>query len=129
MRYLLILFALALTTSIGVAQSNELWFAFPIVSIESKGTNKYLVASVFFIVWMLFFDQRDYFQQRERKAELNKLEAKKRYYVEEIEKTRKQLQDLQNNPAALEKFARERYLMKRNGEDIFIIEDSADLKK
>lgn len=92
-------------------------------------TNKYLVASVFFIVWMLFFDQRDYFQQRERKAELNKLEAKKRYYVEEIEKTRKQLQDLQHNPAALEKFARERYLMKRNGEDIFIIEDSADLKK
>lgn len=92
-------------------------------------TNKYLVASVFFIVWMLFFDQRDYFQQRERKAELNKLEAKKRYYVEEIEKTRKQLQDLQNNPAALEKFARERYLMKRNGEDIFIIEDSTSLKK
>lgn len=92
-------------------------------------TNKYLVASVFFIVWMLFFDQRDYFQQRERQAELNKLEAKKRYYVEEIEKTRKQLQDLQNNPAALEKFARERYLMKRDGEEIFIIEDSADLKK
>ncbi len=92
-------------------------------------TNKYLVASVFFIVWMLFFDQRDYFQQRERQAELNKLEAKKRYYVEEIEKTRKQLQDLQHNPAALEKFARERYLMKREGEDIFIIEDSADLKK
>lgn len=92
-------------------------------------TNKYLVASVFFIVWMLFFDQRDYFQQRERQEELNKLEAKKRYYVEEIEKTRKQLQDLQNNPAALEKFARERYLMKRDGEDIFIIEDSADLKK
>ena len=84
---------------------------------------------MFFIVWMLFFDQRDYFQQRERQAELNKLEAKKRYYVEEIEKTRKQLQDLQNNPAALEKFARERYLMKREGEDIFIIEDSADLKK
>jgi cell division protein FtsB len=92
-------------------------------------TNKYLVASVFFIVWMLFFDQRDYFQQRERQAELNKLEAKKRYYVEEIEKTRKQLEDLQHNPAALEKFARERYLMKRDGEDIFIIEDSADLKK
>lgn len=92
-------------------------------------TNKYLVASVFFVVWMLFFDQRDYFQQRERQAELDKLEAKKRYYVQEIEKTKKQLQDLQNNPAALEKFARERYLMKREGEDIYIIEDSADLKK
>lgn len=92
-------------------------------------TNKYLVVTAFFIVWMLFFDQRDYFQQRERQAELNKLEAKKRYYVQEIEKTRKQLLDLQNNPAALEKFARERYLMKRDGEDIYIIEDSAALKK
>ncbi len=92
-------------------------------------TNKYLVASVFFIVWMLFFDQRDYFQQRVRQAELNKLEAKKQYYVKEIEKTKKELQDLQNNPAALEKFAREHYLMKKNGEDIYIIEDSSDLKK
>lgn len=92
-------------------------------------TNKYLVASVFFIVWMLFFDQRDYFQQRVRQAELDKLEAKKQYYVKEIEKTKKELQDLQNNPAALEKFAREHYLMKKNGEDIYIIEDSADLKK
>lgn len=92
-------------------------------------TNKYLVVSAFFIVWMLFFDQRDYFQQRERQTELDKLEAKKRYYVTEIAKTRKELEDLQNNPAALEKFAREHYLMKKDGEDLYIIEDSADLKK
>lgn len=92
-------------------------------------TNKYLVVFSFFVVWMLFFDQRDYFQQRDRQAELKKLEAKKRYYVQEIEKTRKELTDLQNNPAALEKFARERYLMKKDGEDIFIIEDSGSLKK
>jgi cell division protein DivIC len=92
-------------------------------------TNKYLVTSVFFIVWMLFFDQRDYFQLRDRQAELNKLEAKKRYYVREIEKTKKELEDLQHNPAALEKFAREHYLMKKDGEDIYIIEDSSDLKK
>ena len=76
-------------------------------------TNKYLLASVFFVVWMLFFDQRDYFQQRDRQEELKKLEAKKQYYVQEIEKTKKELQDLQNNPAALEKFAREHYLMKK----------------
>ena len=92
-------------------------------------TNKYLVASVFFIVWMLFFDQRDYFQLKERQAELQKLETKKHYYVQEIEKAKKELQDLQNNPAALEKFAREHYLMKKDGEDIYIIEDSSDLKK
>lgn len=92
-------------------------------------TNKYLVASAFFVVWMLFFDQRDYFQLRERQAELQKLEAKKKYYVQEIEKTKKELQDLQNNPAALEKFAREHYLMKKDGEDIYIIEDSSAVKK
>ena len=84
---------------------------------------------VFFVVWMLFFEQRDYFQQRDRQDELKKLEVKKQYYVQEIEKTKKELQDLQNNPAALEKFAREHYLMKKDGEDIYIIEDSSALKK
>lgn len=92
-------------------------------------TNKYLVTSVFFVVWMLFFDQRDYFQLREREAELEKLEAKKQYYVQEIEKTKKELQDLESNPAALEKFAREHYLMKKDGEDIYLVEDSSAVKK
>jgi cell division protein DivIC len=92
-------------------------------------TNKYLVVSAFFIVWMLFFDRRDFFQQKERAAELKKLETKKKYYTQEIEKAKKDLYDLQNNPAALEKFARERYLMKKDGEDIYVIEDSAVVKK
>ncbi|BFG70656.1 septum formation initiator family protein [Sediminibacterium sp. KACHI17] len=87
-------------------------------------TNKYFLAGGFFVVWMLFFDQRDFFQQRERNAELKKLEAKKQYYLDEINKTKQELNDIQSNPAALEKFARERYLMKKDGEDIFIIEDS-----
>jgi len=57
------------------------------------------------------------------------LEAKKRYYQTEIDKARKTLTDLQTDPAALEKFARERYLMKKEGEDIFTMEDSAALIK
>lgn len=92
-------------------------------------TNKYLLVTAFFVVWMLFFDKRDFFQQRERSAELKKLETKKQYYVQEIEKARKELDDLQNNPSALEKFAREHYLMKKDGEDIYIIEDSSAAKK
>ena len=92
-------------------------------------TNKYVLAGAFFLVWMLFVDQRDFFQQRERKAELEKLEAKKRYYQTEIDKARKTLTDLQTDPAALEKFARERYLMKKDGEDIFTIEDSTAVIK
>jgi cell division protein FtsB len=96
---------------------------FPII------TNKFLLAGVFFIVWMLFIDQRDYFQQKERRDELHKLEQKKAYYQKEIDKTRKELGDLQNSPAALEKYARERYLMKKDGEDIYIFEDSTTAKK
>jgi cell division protein FtsB len=86
--------------------------------------NKYFLAITFFVVWMLFFDERNYFDQRDERQKLEKLEAKKKYYETEIEKARKELQDLQNNPAALEKYARERYLMKKQGEDIYIIEDS-----
>ena len=89
-------------------------------------TNKYFLAGGFFVVWMLFFDQRDFFQQRERNDKNKKLEAKKQYYLDEINKTQQELNDIQSNPAALEKFARERYLMKKDGEDIFIIEDSVE---
>jgi cell division protein FtsB len=91
-------------------------------------TNKYILAGTFFLVWMLFFDQRDIFQQLDRKKDLNQLEAKKVFYQKEIEKSRKELSDLQSNPAAIEKFARERFLMKKEGEDIFILDDSAVIK-
>jgi len=91
-------------------------------------TNKYILAGTFFLVWMLFFDQRDIFQQLDRQKDLNQLETKKVFYQKEIEKSRKELSDLQSNPAAIEKFARERFLMKKEGEDIFILDDSAVIK-
>ena len=70
--------------------------------------NRYFLVFVGFLAWMLFFDQRDFFLQRERKAELEKLEAAKKYYQDEINSTKKQLENLQSNPAAVEKYARER---------------------
>lgn len=91
--------------------------------------NKYLLAAGFFIVWMLFFDQRDIFYVLEQKKELKTLENKKQYYRQEIKKAKKGLADLQNNPAALEKFARERYMMKKEGEDIYLIENNNAVKK
>jgi len=57
-----------------------------------------------------------------------RLEANKVFYQKEIEKSRKELSDLQSNPAAIEKFAREHFLMKKEGEDIFILDDSAAIK-
>ncbi len=88
--------------------------------------NRYFLVSVGFVVWMLFFDQRDYFQQRERAGELNKVEAAKKYYNDEIENTKKQLNNLQNNPTAIEKYARERYLLKRDGEEVYLFEDTSN---
>lgn len=87
-------------------------------------SNRYFIVALGFAIWMLFFDQRDFFQQKERAVELNKLEAAKKYYQDEISKTKKQLENLQNNPAAIEKFARERYLLKRDGEEVYLFEDS-----
>lgn len=75
---------------------------------------------------MLFFDQRDIFYVREQKQKLKELENKKNYYRQEIEKAKKDLTDLQNNPAALEKFAREHYMMKKDGEDIFVVDVPSD---
>ena len=86
--------------------------------------NRYFLVSLGFVVWMLFFDQRDFFLQRERKAALEKLEAAKKYYQEEIADTKKQLENIQSNPAAVEKYARERYLLRREGEEVYLFEDS-----
>ena len=86
--------------------------------------NRYFLVLVGFVVWMLFFDQRDFFQQRERAAELKKVEDAKKYYQKEIEYTQKQLNNIQNNKAAIEKYARERYLLRREGEELYLFEDT-----
>lgn len=83
--------------------------------------NKYLLTSVGFVVWILFFDRNDFFVQRERRNELKALERNKAYFIEQIAAERKFSEDLKKDPAAIEKFAREQYKMKRDGEDLFLI--------
>ena len=85
--------------------------------------NKYLVALSVFLLWVLFFDSRDMFSQLEKKAELNSLLESKRFYETEIAAAKKQLADIQNNAAALEKIAREKYKMKKPDEDLFLVEE------
>lgn len=88
--------------------------------------NKYVLSIVAFSIWMLFFDKNDLFIQMERKRELNALRESKKYYTEEISREKKVSQELHNNPAAIEKYARETYLMKRENEDVFVIVDDAE---
>jgi len=92
-------------------------------------TNKYILTILVFIVWMCFFDQRDIFNTIEQKGKLNQLIAKKHYYEKEIASAQQELADLQNSSISLEKFAREKYLMKKDGEDVYIILDSTQIKK
>ena len=90
--------------------------------IPKQLKNKYILTAGFFAVWMLFFDTRDiittHFKQR---GELNRLQESKAYYQQEIDKTRKELEQLKSDPRILEKYARERYRMKKDNEDLFVI--------
>ena len=84
--------------------------------------NKFLLSTAAFVVWMLFFDRNDMFTQMQRRSELNELKQSKAYFEKQIAENRKFSNDLQFNAQAIEKYARERYLMKRDNEDLFIIQ-------
>ena len=98
--------------------------------IPSWLKNKYLLTAVGFTVWILFFDSRDFITSHFReRGELRKLEKSKRYYEQQIAATKQELDQLKTNPAVLEKYAREKYLMKRDNEDLFLVrEDNTSVK-
>jgi cell division protein DivIC len=83
--------------------------------------NKYILALTVFAVLMLFIDHNDIFNQLDRTRQLNDLLASKKFYQQQIDQTKKNLADLQNNSAALEKYAREKFLLKRDNEDLFVV--------
>ena len=83
--------------------------------------NKYFLATAFFISWMLFFDHNDLFLQHERAKELDALKQTKAYYQSQIDETRKDVEEIRINSASLEKIAREKYMMKKDNEELFII--------
>ena len=93
--------------------------------IPSFLKNKYLLTAVGFTVWILFFDARDlittHFKERN---ELLKLQQSEKYYEQQITATKQELQQLKTSPSVLEKYAREKYLMKRDNEDLFRIKEN-----
>jgi cell division protein FtsB len=91
--------------------------------------NKYFLSTAGFVAWMLFFDPRDVFTQIEHRKELTELQASKAYYQAENQKQTAELEALKNNPVIVEKYAREKYLMKRDNEDIFIVPEKSDRPK
>mgnify|MGYP006089402061 FL=1 len=83
--------------------------------------NRYFATGLVFAIWMLFIDEHDMISQMELKSELRDLVKTKDYYDEQIEVTKKDLEELLTNNDNLERFAREKYLMKKPNEDIFVI--------
>ncbi len=91
--------------------------------------NKYFLAAMAFVVWMLFFDRNDLMSQYDYRSQVNKLQAEKEFYIRETEQAKNDLEDLSTNDAKLEKFAREKYLMKKENEDVFVIIEEEPKKK
>jgi cell division protein FtsB len=89
--------------------------------IPSWVKNKFFLATAVFVVWMLFFDKNDVFTQYQRRKELREIKNSSIYFADQIATERKISTELKNNPAAVEKLAREKYLMKRDNEDLFLI--------
>ena len=91
--------------------------------------NKYIAALTGFVILMLFIDHNDIFVQLDRRRQLNELLASKRFYEQQIAQTKKNLSDLENNSAALERYAREKYLLKKANEDVFVVTPAKPQKK
>jgi cell division protein FtsB len=70
---------------------------------------------------MIFFDKNDLFSQYQYHEQVSKLKQDRDFYLKETAKVHKDLDELTSNPQMLEKFAREKYHMKKDNEDVFVI--------
>jgi cell division protein FtsB len=84
-------------------------------------SNFYVLAILFFMFWMLFIDSNNLVNHFRLSQKLNQLEDQKEFYLEKKEKIKAEREELMSNPELLEKFARERYLMKKSTEDLYVI--------
>lgn len=83
--------------------------------------NVYFVILIFFLIWMIFFDANNLFYQYKLSSKVNTLENQMEYYNSEITDVEELKEELFSTDANKEKFAREKYYMKKDNEDVFII--------
>lgn len=101
-------------------------YLMPSIRFEMKkflryGSNFYVLATLFFMFWMLFIDSNNLVNQFRLSQKLHQLEDQKEFYLEKKNKIKAEREELMSNPKLLEKFARERYLMKKPTEDLYVI--------
>jgi hypothetical protein len=87
--------------------------------------NKYLIATTLFLVWMFFFDPKDIGSAVNRWHKYKELQTSEQQLSMQIDDTKAELGQLKNNAQTIEKYAREKYLMKKDNEDLFIVNEAA----
>ena len=87
-----------------------------------KLNNRYVYATIIFVVVILFVDQFNIFEQIRLSRSLKDQKQQIEYYEKEVSQSKKYLHDLQTDTSTMEKVAREQYLMKRDNEVIYLIE-------
>ena len=85
--------------------------------------NKYIFTVVVFALWLLFFDKTNAIDYIGNQSRISSLKAQKAFYENGIKDVTAQLNLLSTDKKSLEKFAREQYYLKKEGEDIYLIED------
>ena len=85
--------------------------------------HKYLITIAAFLVIIVFLDDNSLIQRQKHQQEINTLKAEIERYRQQFEEDTRKLKELTSNPEAMEKIAREKYLMKRPNEDVFIFEE------
>ncbi len=84
--------------------------------------NKYFIATAVFLVMIVFFDDFNLIKRWQISRENKQLEQELKYYEDEIDKNKKMIQKIKTDTAFLEKYAREKYHLKKQNEDVFIVE-------
>lgn len=90
-------------------------------SILSLLKNRYVLTAICFVVWMGFLDKDDFFSQLNQKNQIATLQKEKAYFIKQTADIKKNLSDISVDKAKLEKLAREKYLMKKDNEEVFVI--------
>lgn len=83
--------------------------------------NFYFITGVSFVIWMLFFDTNDFYSQYQLSEKVEELEDQQKYYSQKIEEVNADREALMNDMELLERFAREKYYMKKEGEELFVV--------
>jgi hypothetical protein len=90
-------------------------------NVPSILKNKYLLTTLAFVTWMAFFDHNDVVSQVKLRWHLHEIKSKERYYSDMIKQVNEEKKELFTNQQSLEKFAREKYMMKKDEEDLFVV--------